>query len=58
MTETFIVRTGDGFGTYSGWVIARTSDVMTVAVVAGPRSEPSAMLIPMSHVVAGTRSGG
>ena len=52
MSETIIVRTPNGFCTYSGWVINRTADVLTLAALSECSAEPVAVLIPLADIVA------
>jgi hypothetical protein len=54
MTETIIVREADGFRTFSGWVINRTSEALVFAVVADAAGEPVATLIPLASIVSQT----
>jgi hypothetical protein len=53
MVETIIVRRGDRFETYSGWVVNRTSDSIVLAAIGGPDREPVATIIALSQIVAG-----
>jgi hypothetical protein len=54
MPETVIVRSGDGFRTYSGWVVARTAETLLFAVVGKPGTEPSAVIIPLVDLLTET----
>lgn len=54
MSETIIVRTTDGFATYSGWIINLTNELLTMAVLSEFSAEPVAVIIPVPDIVART----
>lgn len=51
MVETIIVRQGDGFQTYSGWVVNRSPDMIVFASMTGAGSEPASLMVPIDAIV-------